>query len=52
MSDRTKRPENKNHVSLEEYEASKMNEGQNMVTQTGKTFEEILPYLTAGEPDD
>lgn len=27
-------------------------EAENKITQTGKTFEEILPYLTAGEPDD
>jgi hypothetical protein len=27
-------------------------EAENRITQTGKTLEEILPYLTAGEPDD
>jgi hypothetical protein len=27
-------------------------EAENRITQAGKTFEEILPYLTAGEPDD
>jgi hypothetical protein len=27
-------------------------EAENKITQAGKTFEEILPYLTAGEPDD
>lgn len=31
---------------------SLMQEGENRITQVGKTLEEILPYLTAGEPDD
>ncbi len=27
-------------------------ENGKMISQTGKTLEEILPYLISGEPDD
>ncbi len=27
-------------------------QNRNMISQTGKTLEEILPYLISGEPDD
>ncbi len=42
-----------NHMNTQPDEnQSLLPEGENRITQAGKTPEEILPYLTAGEPDD
>lgn len=36
----------------EEQKMDKTKSSQNVMTQLGKTPEEILPYLLSGEPDD
>lgn len=49
MIDRNKNQTNKKHDNSS---VTNTNAGQNMISQTGKSPQEMLPFLLSGEPDD